>query len=75
MAFDKDCPCNRECPDRPNCKGCERGEAWRKKKQEENEKRYKEETYHRYEMEMYVKRFNKTVNDKRKSKRFTVRKE
>lgn len=74
MAFDKDCPCNTDCPDRPNCKGCERGNAWRKKKQEEAEQRYKEKTFHRYEMEQFQKRFYKTVENRKKNKRLTTSK-
>ncbi len=75
MAFDKDCPCNTDCPDRPNCKGCERGNAWRKKKQEERDQQYKEKAFNRYRMDKYAyyeklnvensKKPKKTLNKKR----------
>jgi len=32
MAFDKDCPCTKDCEQRPNCKGCEKVKAYKEKK-------------------------------------------
>lgn len=39
MLFDKDNPCRRDCPDRPHCKGCKRGNAWRDKKNAESKQK------------------------------------
>ena len=70
MAFDKDCPCNMECPDRPNCKGCVRGNLWRLKKQAESEQRYVNKAFHRHEIDLFNKKFYMTVKNKRKPKRW-----
>ncbi len=53
MAFFKDCPCTKDCPDRPNCKGCERGNAWRKKKNEMIEQNAAERDFYLYQCSTY----------------------
>lgn len=68
MALDKDCPCTKECLDRLNCKGCERGNAWRKKKQTEREQRYQDRAYTRYKIEKYIKFENLRVENSKKPK-------
>ena len=75
MAFDKDCPCTPECKKRPNCKGCVEGNAWRKKKHEEAEQRYRENTFHRYEMDKFNENAQKHMeNNKKPKKKRNIRK-
>lgn len=73
MTVNSDCPCW-GCTDRPNCKGCERGNAWRKKKQEEREQRYKEKAFHRYEMDKFKDKAQKHAERSQKPKRLLNRK-
>ena len=70
MALDKDCPCNTECKRRPNCKGCEEGNAWRKKKQAEAEQRYKNNAFHRHEIDLFNSKLNKSIKNQKRTKRW-----
>lgn len=55
MAFDKDCPCTKDCPDRPNCRGCERFKAYKQKKLEGYQGKTPEQEFRSYQMETYKK--------------------
>ena len=70
MALDKDCPCTIDCPDRPNCYGCVRGNQWRLKKQAEAKQRYINNAYKRHEIDLFNKKFNITVKHQKKPKRW-----
>ena len=56
MLFEKDNPCTKDCPDRPNCKGCQRGNAWRETKIAEHNQRSAEADFNHY----WFSRYNKS---------------
>lgn len=74
MAMDKDCPCTMDCPDRPNCKGCERFKAYKEKKFAEYEERQTERDFKNYEYDLYRKKFDRSVENRRKPKRMVYHK-
>ncbi len=65
MAFFKDCPCTKDCKDRPNCKGCERGNAWREKKNAMIKRNAAENDFKLYEMNSYYKSMKRAERFKR----------
>lgn len=69
MAIDKDCPCTMDCPDRPNCKGCERFKVYKEKKFAEYEQRQAERDFKDYEYDLYRKKFDMSVEKRKKPKR------
>lgn len=71
--IEPDNPCTIDCPDRPNCKGCARGNAYRQKKIEESEERFKKNSYHHYEIEMIGRAKDKAAKKRSKYKRAVYR--
>ena len=53
MGFDKNNPCTKDCPDRPNCKGCVRGNAYRQSRIEALERKKPDSDFRNYEMDRY----------------------
>lgn len=54
--IDKDCPCTRDCPDRPNCKGCERFKVYKDKKFAEYKRKETERIYQQSQIDKWHKR-------------------
>lgn len=69
MAFDKDCPCTLDCPDRPNCKGCERGNAYRQAKNEANKQKSAEADFRNY----WHSRYNTAMKKAEKFKKGDIK--
>lgn len=65
MVFAKDNPCRRDCPDRPNCKGCERGNAWRQKVIAEHKRKATEADFRQYNFDTYNRAMKKAEKFKR----------
>ncbi len=65
MLFDKDNPCHKGCVDRPNCKGCERGNAWRNKVIAEHNRKATEADFRQYRFDTYNKTMKKGERFKR----------
>lgn len=65
MAFDKNNPCTKDCPDRPNCKGCVRGNEYRNKKIAEHKRKIPESDFRNYEMDRYNTAMKKADKFKR----------
>lgn len=66
MAFDNNNPCHKDCPDRPNCKGCVRGNAYRQLKIDEHRRRTAEADFRSYEMSRYNLAMKKADKFKRR---------
>ena len=71
--IDLDNPCTRDCPDRPNCKGCVRGNEYRQKRIKRLDEEFAKKSIDRYEQERW--RINKGIAAKnsKKPKRRTYR--
>ena len=69
--FDERSPCRRDCPDRPNCKGCVRGNEFRALKNRESKERYLNNGFNRYECDRVNTIIDTIVKNKRKPKRHT----
>lgn len=65
MAMDKDCPCTIDCPDRPNCKGCEKFKAYKQKKLESYQYKSAEQEFKSYQMETFNKAMKRADRFKR----------
>ena len=74
MAFDKDCPCSKDCKKRPDCYGCKEGNLWRLKKQAEAEQRYINRAFNRYKIDRYNYYEKLNAENTKKPKRVLNRK-
>ena len=63
--IDKDCPCTSDCPDRPNCKGCKRGNGYRAKKIQESRQKQAENEFNGYLFGKYITRQHKSMKFKK----------
>lgn len=60
--IDKNCPCTKDRTDRPNCKNCERGNAYRNEKILEYKADKPKKEFRGYEMERYDKAYKRKFN-------------
>ena len=65
MALDKNNPCIRDCPDRPNCKGCVRGNAYRNSRIEEHKQKRPEAEFRQYQADTYNRALKKAEKFKK----------
>lgn len=63
--IDKDCPCTSDCPDRPNCRGCKRGNEYRAKKIQESRQKQAENEFNGYLFGKYITRQHKSMKFKK----------
>ena len=69
-----DNPCTPDCPDRPNCKGCVRGNRYRNAKIKEYAQQDAERNFKQYEIDMFNRKFNRSVEKRKSHKRMVHRK-
>lgn len=69
MAMDPKCPCTRDCPDRPNCKGCERFAVYRRERIKQLEENHAKRSIDRYEMDRTRRKYDTAAKNSKKPKR------
>ena len=73
MGFDPNCPCVPYCPNRPNCKGCERFAVYRRNRQKKLDEEYAKRSIDRYEIERTRTKRDKAAKNSKKPKRRFMR--
>lgn len=69
MAMDPNCPCTKDCPDRPNCKGCERFAVYRRNRQKKLDEEFAKRSIDRYEQDRTRRKYDVIAKNSKKPKR------
>lgn len=67
--IDPDNPCTRDCPDRPNCKGCVRGNEYRQKRIKQLNEEFAKRSIDRYEQDRTMNKYDMAAKNSKKPKR------
>ena len=71
FTIDPDNPCKPDCPDRPNCKGCVRGNEYRQKRIKQLDAEFAKRSVKRYENDRTRAKMDRRAKNSKKPRRRT----